>query len=911
MLPPVLYKLMVTQFRTITIQEGDGTESQVQVPVSLDTSEAVTPTSTSITSMEIISPGTIPIEQQFREVTVEERDGTTSTVLVPITPAKPGIVTTQEDIPSITPLSTISPQVPRTPVTRVVEVTKGTGEVSKIAVEINPVTLPVARVAPVLLTTRGETLLERHIAKIDESTNQAFVTAVKASRTSTVAGVEKILREVNAAARLFDVTTPQTKLDRLVDRASEAVVLLRKDPYSLEAAEIITELVLADQSALASKVFELTKDSRKFEDRVQKIDPKLQKAASDLKLSDRAAILLMDMPFNALSESQRKVRLELVRRRGGLTGPKLTKSGQQLVDSLTEALTFGKAETRTFNEDDIRREYVKLRDDARKIYDEVVRNAKAEGTVVTLSKEDYVTTALPSEDEYVETVIAAMPKLRELAKEAGKASIPLYGTVYTWENDPNWARALSIAGDLAVFLPVLGLAAGFTRAGVGFKAATKSIAIAELKAPFMPILAPGKVVRVGLETLEEIGDILRTAVPGRLGGARKLPVSVTEVTSSTTTRIPIRQGRTGHFGVIPVEGEIPKGLASPEGFAIREELTQKTIYGDVNPQTGLAEVAFGEGTIGVPVPILQQVTEPALFSSTKDGRNWMAGLVIGEQATQKSGAPAYFAGGRMQRFVDNTSSGRPIDLSRKAEVAVALGELPAEEVKSVIIIKRSSPYFDLAEDSKKTYAGTLELERVIEPKSFKTRAEAFEQVKLYEKKGVKGATYEEVDKLTGEVTYFAAPEFPTPDQVMFQRNVFTGEKNLVLIFGNPYTRTQMTKLKLLAPFENMKQILTPGEGFFRSDISNKITEAKALSSEAADLYEQARVAKVAGLIDDARDLERRGDAKLISADAAIQRANVNQFIESTFTAGATYTGDQDIETALRVLAGEDPLAITA
>lgn len=915
---------MTTQdFKTVTIVEGDGTESQIQVPTKPVTQQ--TPTTTT------------PSTTQFKTVTVQEPDGTESQVRIPID--ETSTVTTQQVDPSRDPASSVGPGRPGY---RTVDIREG-DQVTQLEIPITPVTVSVLKEAPSLVSNTGNSVLERQISDIDEGVSERIIKAVRPASDifkedepgvtplvqRQIAQIDEgdkqaFIEAVNPASSIF--TVQAEPIDPAVEKAYEAYKLLLEDINSPDAVRIFTELINEGRFDLVSAVRGATKDLREFENRIRDIDPELQKAAQELNLSDRAAILLMDMPSNLLTEAQHQTRIDLIRKMGNSGTVELTELGQQFSDSLSEALTFGKVETRTYNQEDIKRQWNDLRLEAGEIYDKAVTEAEAAGKEVTISRQDYINRVLPTQEEYVETVIQAMPRLRELAEETGKASIPVYGTIYTWESDPNWARALGVAADVATFLPVLGLAAGFTRAGVGFRSGLRAIAISELKAPLTPILAPGQVVRAGLRTLEDFNDWFRLATPdvgigvsvgdysvlgkafqgeGIPSGARNLPTSITQVRSTGTQRIPLTKGRTNHPLVINVPDEDIPSLTLPEVYKVREELTQKAVRGEVNPATGLAEAQYGSGTIGIPVPALQQKTGPVLLSGTPDLRNDLAGLVVGDIAKPGGkGAPVYFAPQGIERFAQATSSGRPVPLAEKTQRAVALGNLPDKEVKGFRIVREDSPLFKLAEDSKKPYQGTAEIETIIPPKEFSTRVEAEQQVKLYKDAGVDASILTDVGP-EGTTKYFAAPNFGKPSQVLYQRDPVSGSKNLILVWGSPYSRRELAKLKLLAPFEEMKQILTPGIGFFRKGDDAQINKAKSLADQAADYYKQAEKAKAAGYVEEAKRLERRGDDLFIDASDAITRANVNQFAESTFTAGASYTGDQDVERALRTLAGED------
>ncbi|MCS7352411.1 MAG: hypothetical protein RMM10_13070, partial [Anaerolineae bacterium] len=105
---------------------------------------------------------------------------------------------------------------------------------------------------------------------------------------------------------------------------------------------------------------------------------------------------------------------------------------------LTEALSLGRAPTATFNRDDLAREYQHMREMASALYDREAELARERGEVLAISKQEFLS-RLPTQDEFVHQALAQSPSLGHLAREWALASIPVYGTVRTWQDSPGWA----------------------------------------------------------------------------------------------------------------------------------------------------------------------------------------------------------------------------------------------------------------------------------------------------------------------------------------------------------------------------------------------------------------------------------------------------------------------------------------
>ena len=134
-------------------------------------------------------------------------------------------------------------------------------------------------------------------------------------------------------------------------------------------------------------------------------------------------------------------------------------------------MTFGVAETESFNTKAIAERYDTVKDDMGHMYDwdtELARRTAAkEGKElnITTSKEDWIKENLGTKKEYVQQVLDSGPTLKKIAAEFGIAMVPIWGTAHTWSGSPNWARGVSIGADILTVIPVVGQLAAASKVG--------------------------------------------------------------------------------------------------------------------------------------------------------------------------------------------------------------------------------------------------------------------------------------------------------------------------------------------------------------------------------------------------------------------------------------------------------------
>ncbi len=459
--------------------------------------------------------------------------------------------------------------------------------------------------------------------------------------------------------------------------------------------------VQAVDTLLATPFEELSPASRESLQKVTEVLPKLVReeilatgkrkvaivaASEKLGLSDVLATHLLTSP--ELTSAQEDVKETLQREIGDIPTP--GGFGSVVADVFQEALTFGGAETQTFNWGSLNQKYDAAREEVGGAFEQAAAEATAQGKKVVETKTEYLDRVLPSRGEFVQTILDAQPALAEVAKEVGLASIPIYGTIRTWEDSPGWAKALGVASDLAFFIPIVGQGAAASRAGLSFGRTAGRVAVAELMSPITTLRHPIRSVKAALEPLETIFS------------PRKIPVEALEVRTHTI-RIPVVEGGPQ----TPHTIRVPTGVVTPEeAMRLREKVTLASIRGE------RAVASLGEiGEVEVLAPALQRVTTPAAITSSPDIRNFFTGLTVGEEG----GSSLFLAPGRMSRFARATATGlTEIPLSEKAEAARRLSLIPDSPVSGSVIIRDPKLLTEL-QDSGRLYQKGVEIETTLPP----------------------------------------------------------------------------------------------------------------------------------------------------------------------------------------------------
>ena len=490
-------------------------------------------------------------------------------------------------------------------------------------------------------------------------------------------------------------------------------------------------------------------------------------------------------------------------------------------DILKEAMTFGVAETESFNTKAIAERYDTVKDDMGHMYDwdtELARRTAAkEGKElnITTSKEDWIKENLGTKKEYVQQVLDSGPTLKKIAAEFGIAMVPIWGTAHTWSGSPNWARGVSVGADVLTVIPIVGQLAAASKVGTSLSRTALRLAMAEFTAPYQMVRHPVTTVKSAVQPFQSWiypkripYDTFETKVrTGRLQvgespledspGMVYIPESVVQGIDINAVRLkgiePTSLLTKGEPDITKIQeaGLDPEKIIVPKidaqiAMAARDEATVAMIKGE----RGVLNLNDDMQAV-LPAPSFQKHHMPAAMHSTADVRNHVPAQVVEEG---KEGLGLFTAPSAMSGFQAKSAFGNP-DLSPGAQSLVQLGKL-SDEAMPGFVLYTDPKLIDILENglgevsagSNKLWQGTVEIERVLPP----------------------------------------GTQIPAASQLLTTRNTF-GEVVTIVIKGPPLNPAQIAKLKILGPVESISQALSKirgsgGAGTFKGPSNKSILQ---------------------------------------------------------------------------------------
>ena len=528
-------------------------------------------------------------------------------------------------------------------------------------------------------------------------------------------------------------------------------------------------------------------------------------------------------------------------------------------DVLKELFTFGQVETVSDNRASLGRRYDRLELELAQSYWAQVREIEASGQTVLTSEQDFLRQTIGTRNAYISSVISAQPTLARVAKDVGVASIPIYGTARYWSEAPNWARALSVASDIAFIIPVVGQASALARGGATATQIASRVGVSSVTGPIQAVRHPLRTIQVMTEPLE-------TAIR-----PSKLPINVSEV-RETTLRIPalashqvtpgdVKIPRIALEGLDPLDPLAGQSLITLQELrghvvephvratmAARDRLTKSAIEGQA------ASTFLGAGDLTILQPSFQRVVGPAAVHSTPDIRYFMLGTTIGDQETRQ----LFVAPSMMSRFIRQTASGNLPELSPRVQEAIALGKLADKPVPGAVII-RDPQVLAALRDSNLLWRGSAEIERTLPV----------------------GTT------------------LPPPSQFLFTR-MQGGERVTLAIIGDPLTPAEIAKLKFVGSADVVRSIFRrPGK--YRA--TTTMDQAVDAGRQVEQLWDDAASARKAGNMQRATLLEKQAVEQAAKTDRLMADAlkEAGERVGSDVQPLVLYTGRQKIDEALKVL----------
>ncbi len=617
--------------------------------------------------------------------------------------------------------------------------------------------------------------------------------------------------------------------------------------------------------------------------------------------------------------------------------PKSTGFFQRVSDTLKEGATLGKVETETFNRKDLEtKSYQRAKTEMEEIYVVAAEEAAKIGEVPSQSLDNWVKESLGTPKEYANRILAAAPGLLPIAKEVGLNSIPLYGTARGWSNSPGWVNALSVGADILTVVPFVGQVSALSRAGVSLPRAVGRLAIAEAKAPITVVTRPRATVKAALEPIETVVN------------PRKLPLASTEV-SFHTVRVPEEV-----FGlkVKPKTAEDFEEFQEKFDAALqaRDQLTDKAIRGRERPI-----VELKDGTkIELSRTGIQKTTEPIAIHSTPDIRPLLDGFTVKEG--REGGL--FFAPNLHSRFTITSAFGdvpekwaRGAAVIRDPEIlsqmkrsdSIFAGTLEIEAIlpqgikvpkpSQILFTRSAGAEFErtFAEPSlikkvhdtvRRSFPGTKKSNSLKEAGLSEDGVAGAINLSLLSKnkpkpKGIEIAGKDTLDEIN--IFIKEAPKLGIEgldaDIATFKaqlkankEKVKSGSKITLAIYGKPFTRREIAKMKFVGGWDAVRSIFDPP--FKVTGKAAKDTKAgKVAYQEMLDATEsmetllaRAEKARGAGKLNEAVRLEGLASQARKRADNAAARVSSNFAVRASTGAAGIYTGRQDLKKPLNALA---------
>lgn len=322
-------------------------------------------------------------------------------------------------------------------------------------------------------------------------------------------------------------------------------------------------------------------------------------------------------------------------------------------------------------------------------------------------------------------------------------------------------------------------------------------------------------------------------IAGALKGAGR--VALAEVKAPyTVIRYPIKTLKTAAepFETIFAAKKIPLGSAEISTSTIR---LPKSEFISAEDAMKLRDLATGNAIRGETATVklagqsvkltptaLNKIAAPIAVHGTSDIRPFLEGIVI----TGKEGG-LYVAPSLYTRFSQ----------------ASAFGNAPKDGIKGALLFRDEAIIGKLA-GSNKIYKNTVEIEKLL-PNGYRLKP---------------------------------------PNQMIWTRDA-SGNKLAMLVFGKPFTPTEIARLKFVGSVDTVKNIFSPTAKIGR--YADEYDELNDIRKEAQTLYDESTKLKKAGNTSEATRLRNRADALVERsnriAERLSQRMGANNAVRLAFT----------------------------
>ena len=207
-----------------------------------------------------------------------------------------------------------------------------------------------------------------------------------------------------------------------------------------------------------------------------------------------------------------------------------------IADTITEIFSFGSGRTKTYNKEDLQKEYDELKVSLTRTYNGAEEGANAQGMTLEMNLDEFLTASLGTKDQdsWVANQIESTGSAPKVVGDFAMNMVPIVGTVKTWRETNSIGLTLLSAGlDVLTVVPIVNAGALAVRAGKpateGLLMGVKAEVVGTLKAPYTIARYPLKVLKKG------VYEPIEMAV-----NPNRLPMGAV-TTNVSTSRIPIKQ----------------------------------------------------------------------------------------------------------------------------------------------------------------------------------------------------------------------------------------------------------------------------------------------------------------------------------------------------------------------------------
>lgn len=581
----------------------------------------------------------------------------------------------------------------------------------------------------------------------------------------------------------------------------------------------------------------------------------------------------------------------------------------------------------------LKQQYAGLQGEARDTYEQARAEAARDGATLSETEGEFLARAVPfSEDEYVEAVFQATPTALNVLKEFTINAVPIWGTKRTWADSPDWARAVSLASDVAFIVPFVGFWAAGARGGATVGGSFGTTSLATIKGPVQLITRPigtfrsTRALRQAFESaLQRKNATVNANIERGLTNeqaASVIGISSEELAASGTLTRALEIAALEEIGISV--SDLARSLGN-----VDNAIANASTRGQATQAAGIEFIEGGKRATQGFIDPFELLLDPKRVpvSAVEVQPSTVRSVAVSGMASKEAGdiATLSLMRGEAGTAVD---AGTLIELTKSPanevsqfvafhatpDIRFALGGFTAEGIEGGMFLSPGAHTRFTTSSAFGSTGGKGAMPGLLMITDSEIHAKLISSNKLF-----RGMV--EMEAVIPDGTPVGLPS-----QFLRMRDQ-TGQVLTIAVFGPTLNAAQVAKLKILGTGNTITNAFRGGIKFRNADEAVKAAKAYdemvGLADEAADISQQATIVRNeastaaqtgnVSLADElgreANRLEANARRVRADADAASERLGLIMAPNAAWSPGALYYGDQDIEQALNIL-GEESLAGT-